>query len=253
MKESRIYNERQPWDALPGETSKAYYAFSLYRGLGPKRSIREVADLLAAEAEARDDPNRDPAIRRPPVMRTVDLDELRKAGVKHAANRRHKKAWGRLTVWCTKHKWVERAAAWDREVDEFVRERQREEIARMRVEGAAIAKAYAGIAAWLATTTLRRMNTPEGRAALEKLPLEDLIGLSLILGPKVGRILEAVRAAHGVYVEKPKRGDNNGDQHVWYVEEFQPERPELPDVGLSEGLLLHDPYEPMGLPPDEPS
>ena len=71
MKKSRIYNERPPWDALPGETSKAYYAFSLYRGLGPKRSIREVADLLAAEAEARDDPNRDPAIRRPPVMRTA--------------------------------------------------------------------------------------------------------------------------------------------------------------------------------------
>jgi hypothetical protein len=40
---------------------------------------------------------------------------------------------------------VVRASAWDREVDEFVRERQREEIARMRVEGAAIAKAYAGV------------------------------------------------------------------------------------------------------------
>jgi hypothetical protein len=64
------------------------------------------------------------------------------------------------------------------------------------------------------------MNTPEGRLALEKLPLEDLIGLTLILAPKVGRVLEAVRAAHGVYVEKPKRGDNNGDQHVWYVEEL---------------------------------
>jgi len=61
-------------------------------------------------------------------------------------------------------------------VDEFVRERQRDEIARMRVENAAIAKAYAGATAWLATTTLRRMSTPEGRALIEKLPIRSPLG-----------------------------------------------------------------------------
>jgi len=33
------------------------------------------------------------------------------------------------------------------------------------------------------------------------------------------------------------------------VQEFQPERPELPPEAATEGLLFHDPYEPMGLPP----
>ena len=46
----------------------------------------------------------------------------------------------------------------------------------MRVENAAIAKAYAGATAWLATTTLRRMSTPEGRALIEKLPIRSPLG-----------------------------------------------------------------------------
>src|SRR5438876_10509556 len=79
-----------------------------------------------------------------PVMRTVDLDELQSEGSKRAAKGRRKKAWGTINRWSAKHNWIARAAAWDREVDEFVRERQRDEIARMRVENAAIAKAYSG-------------------------------------------------------------------------------------------------------------
>jgi hypothetical protein len=68
--------ERQPWEPLPGEKPTAYYAFSLYRGLGPKRTLREVCDILK-EALRSADPNRDPAITPPPVMRVVDLDALR--------------------------------------------------------------------------------------------------------------------------------------------------------------------------------
>src|SRR5439155_25837818 len=67
-------------------------------------------------------------------MRTVDLDELRQEGSKRAAKGRRKKAWGTINRWSAKHNWIARAAAWDREVDGFVRARQREEIARMRVE-----------------------------------------------------------------------------------------------------------------------
>ena len=50
----------------------------------------------------------------------------------------------------------------------------------MRVENAAVAEAYAGMTAWLATTTLRRMSTPEGRAKIEALPLfpYERMGLS---------------------------------------------------------------------------
>ena len=65
--------------------------------------------------------------------------------VKGAPGGRQQEAWGRINRWSVKHNWVARAAAWDREVDEFVRERQRDEIARMRAENAAVAEAYAGM------------------------------------------------------------------------------------------------------------
>jgi len=73
-----------------------------------------------------------------------NLDALRKSGLKGASRGPRKKAWGNVKRWSQRYNWVVRASAWDREVDEFVRERQRDEIARMRVENAAIAKAYSG-------------------------------------------------------------------------------------------------------------
>src|SRR5438309_10785840 len=94
-------------------------------------------------------------------MRTVDLDELQSEGSKRAAKGRRKKAWGTINRWSAKHNWIARAAAWDREVDEFVRERQRDEIARMRVENAAIAKAYSGATErWASAPTRPRFVLP---------------------------------------------------------------------------------------------
>src|SRR5439155_295958 len=94
----------------------------------------------ARQAQNRAGYVQDPAIRRPPVMRPVDLDELQSEGSKRAAKGRRKKAWGTINRWSVKHNWIARAAAWDREVDEFVRERQRDEIARMRPGGRRVCK-----------------------------------------------------------------------------------------------------------------
>lgn len=38
--------ELDPWDRQPGETSKAYEAFSIYRDMGAQRTVRSVAEHL---------------------------------------------------------------------------------------------------------------------------------------------------------------------------------------------------------------
>ena len=65
-----------------------------------------VADTIVKEAQNRAGYVQDPAIRRPPVMRTVDLDELQSEGSKRAAKGRRKKAWGTINRWSAKHNWI---------------------------------------------------------------------------------------------------------------------------------------------------
>jgi len=47
-----------------------------------------------------------------------------------------------VSTWSRKHRWNERAAAWDRHIDQFVCERNREKILGMRMQHAATAKLY---------------------------------------------------------------------------------------------------------------
>jgi len=63
----------QPWDRLPGESSKAYAAFIAYRDLGSYRSIRKAIEKQGLSVKAR--------------LRT----------------------W---LGWSSKYHWVERATAW---------------------------------------------------------------------------------------------------------------------------------------------
>src|SRR5260370_1261316 len=68
-----------PWEQQPGETPRAYGAFCVYRDLGPRRT-------LAAAAAAF-------------FERTGDAPERQ------------------VDKWSSAHRWVERAAAWDRHLD----------------------------------------------------------------------------------------------------------------------------------------
>jgi hypothetical protein len=40
-------DEVRPWDRQPGETSKAYEAFSIYRDMGAQRTVRGTAERLS--------------------------------------------------------------------------------------------------------------------------------------------------------------------------------------------------------------
>lgn len=44
-KQAEVY-EQEPWDRQPGESTKAYEAFAIYRDLGPARSVRRVSQQL---------------------------------------------------------------------------------------------------------------------------------------------------------------------------------------------------------------
>lgn len=46
MSEPENADRAKPWDRQPGESAKAFEAFTLYRDLGPSRSAREVATGL---------------------------------------------------------------------------------------------------------------------------------------------------------------------------------------------------------------
>lgn len=88
-----MLNDRPvPWERQPGESARAFYAFTLYRDLPPReRSLRRVADLLYG--------GRDGATRGP-----------------------HKHVPGRIKRWATRFAWAERAAAWDQEMERHARQ-----------------------------------------------------------------------------------------------------------------------------------
>jgi hypothetical protein len=85
----------EPWQRQPGESSRAFAAFQIYRDLPPReRSVFAVAERLSYRiSEARR------KSRRPP---------------------------GKLRIWCSRWRWVARARAWDEELDRCQRETQQQ-------------------------------------------------------------------------------------------------------------------------------
>jgi len=74
----------EPWERQPGESSKAFYAFTIYRDLGPKRSLRRAAEIYYSGKSK------------------VNL--------------------GQIEYWSYKYHWVERVQAWDDYQDRLKRE-----------------------------------------------------------------------------------------------------------------------------------
>lgn len=79
-----------PWDQLPGESSKAYAAFAIYRDLGPRRSVDEASR----------------AYHRPTPQAATST-----------ATRRRRGASGQVRLWAERWNWSARARAWDQELE----------------------------------------------------------------------------------------------------------------------------------------
>lgn len=80
------------WERQPGETAKAFYAFTLYRDIGYERSITKVAQLYNAKKQLR----------------------------------------ALVGRWSSKNNWVERARAYDEHLDELGTKQQEENIRKMQ-------------------------------------------------------------------------------------------------------------------------
>jgi hypothetical protein len=87
-------NSEEPRE--PGESARARAAFCIYRDLGPERSV-------AAAWNAHQVTN---GLKRSPID-----------GVKHGVKHKSKTP-GRWNLWSSKYRWVERASAHDRRIDE---------------------------------------------------------------------------------------------------------------------------------------
>jgi hypothetical protein len=209
----------QPWDRQPDEPPKAWAAFARYRDLGTeKRSLRVVSEELGREA-AHEEVPRNQQLALPPILKTVDLDKNPEGVYGQATNRLRKHAKGNVVAWSSRWNWVARVAAWDAHVDQHVKKRRLSEAVALTKRQQDYARSLGVIGSLVPATLLRKMNSPEGRAWLDGLPMDDLLGLSIELMGKMDRFQNAERVAYGVQVSPDE--DAVG-QFVWELKLKQP-------------------------------
>lgn len=102
---------------------------------------------------------------------------------------------GVVEEWAGKHRWVERAKAWDAELERIKREELEEELRREGQRVAGDAKAIQRAAASVAHEVNRRMEADP--AFLEKLPVVTLVGLLARSSLAYARGLEVQRLVEG--------------------------------------------------------
>lgn len=103
--------------------------------------------------------------------------------------------------WGSRWFWRDRTRAWDRHLEDELR---REQIRETRAMGRRQARDMQAIGVLLmqpVELALRRLNDATRRAELEKLPLGDLIALSILAGRVLPRVLRAERDARGAPVQ----------------------------------------------------
>lgn len=97
--------ERHPWERQEGETAKAFEAFELFRRLGPDRTVQAAWEQYWNRPGNR-----------------------RKAGGKQAGP-----AHGYFRAWSSRHRWHERAVAWDEEVAALARDQELDRELKARI------------------------------------------------------------------------------------------------------------------------
>jgi hypothetical protein len=157
-----------PWErqARRGiqEPAKAYRAFCVYRELGPSRSIDAAANVLRSPKQAPRGPQ----------------------------NSKTGRAGGTIKQWARTWRWVERAAAWDAELERQRRETEIAEVRAMAKRQAAQAQKVQDGLLISVTELLARLQKP---GAMEKVKTGDLLVLVAHAARALPNIQKAERVA----------------------------------------------------------
>lgn len=106
-----------------------------------------------------------------------------------------------ITRWASKWFWRERTRAWDRFLEEQVRREQIKATKDMARRQARDAHAIETLLILPVEAALRRLQDPAAREELERVPLGDLIQLSLVTAKIFPAIARAEREARGAPIQ----------------------------------------------------
>lgn len=205
-----------PYQRQEKESSAAFHAFCQYRDLGSKRTLGEVSRLLY-RAES-------------PGIQIISNDDQ---GGKKKKKPKEKHA-GQVGLWSRKFDWIERAAAWDRLIDQRVREKQLSEIEKMAKRQAQQAEILQQVLMSPVLALARGLQDPMRAVSIETAKMGELLEMSFESAKAIPRLQKAERLARGVKVVDHDALSSTGSTqggHEWRVEIHQPERKEpLPDL-----------------------
>jgi hypothetical protein len=145
--------------------------------MGLKRNLDEVSRRFDAE-------------KRGSGLRLVSAKQVRT---------KHRKS-GKIGLWSRKFQWVERAAAWDRSVDQRLREKQLDEIERMAKRQAQEAQVLTQVLMAPVVAFATGLKDPNRARTLENADMHQLLAMSLESAKAVPRVHKAERLARGVKV-----------------------------------------------------
>lgn len=223
------------WEQQPGESARAFHAFSIYRDLGFKRSLKTVCERLAFEARASVGDNGNPN-----TLEIVRIDpKVNEAseGQRKTANR---KVSGKIYSWSREWKWVQRAEEHDKDFDRRLREAQYTETAEMLKAHRAINKGNRTVLAIPAQRLFAKLQDPDLRKTLDDIPISDLLGMAIECASRSTRVHKEERLSHGMVAKKGEDGD--GGQYILEVAMFDPGRKPAQIAEGSEQLETDNPF-----------
>jgi hypothetical protein len=173
-------------------------------------------------------------------MRTVDMDANADGVYERARTGHQNQAAGRVKKWSSQWNWVARAAEWDAFCDKSIKKRTLVQVQELRKREQDYLRSLHVVQAMVPAVLLRKLNTPEGRAWLEGIPMDDLLGLCIELSGRAKRFQDAERLAYGVQVTPDE--DSVGE-FVWELKLKQPAPKPVEELESGGGPGEDDPYD----------